>query len=273
MARTRWTVDGEADSLRLMWIVPAVVLIDQATKGWISYAMTPGESRLIIPGLLRFTYLYNPGAAFGLFQSQQLLLVTVSVAVLVYGWIRRDYISRQSVAARLGIALGLGGAAGNTLDRLWRGAVLDFIDVPWIPVFNVADTAIVLGVIIMSAVLLFQPARPETRLDPEASLEPGAGLVPEAGLGSEAGLVPESGLEPEVSLEPEAGLDPAAPVAQDAEQPAASPGAAADSGPAPRAADAGQASRATGLGAFSRGTGSGAGTSGHDEPPGNNGRG
>src|SRR5690606_23931827 len=238
MARTRWTVDGEADSLRLMWIVPAVVLIDQATKGWISYAMTPGASRLIIPGLLRFTYSYTPGAAFGLFQSQQLLLVTVSVAVLVYGWSRRDYISRRSVAARLGIALGLGGAAGNTLDRLWRGAVLDFIDVPWIPVFNVADTAIVLGVIIMSAVLLFQPARPEARLDPEASLEPGAGLVP------------ESGLEPEVSLEPEAGLDPAAPVAQDAEQPAASPGAAADSGPAPRAADAGPASRATGLGAF-----------------------
>src|SRR5690606_7872983 len=149
----------------------------------------------------------------------------------------RDYISRQSVAARLGIALGLGGAAGNTLDRLWRGAVLDFIDVPWIPVFNVADTAIVPGVIVMSPVLLSQPAAPEPR------------------------------------LEPEAGLDPAAPVAQDAEQPAASPGAAADSGPAPRAADAGPASRATGLGAFSRGTGSGAGTSGHDEPPRNNGRG
>src|SRR5690606_22831910 len=264
MARTRWTVDGEADSLRLMWIVPAVVLIDQATKGWISYAMTPGESRLIIPGLLRFTYFFNPGAAFGLFQSQQLLLVTVSVAVLVYGWIRRDYISRQSVAARLGIALGLGGAAGNTLDRLWRGAVLDFIDVPWIPVFNVADTAIVLGVIIMSAVLLFQPAIPAARLDPEASLEPGAGLVPEAGLGWAAGMVPEAcllpevalslevSLMPEVSLAPEAGLDPPAPAGQDAEQPAASPGAAADSGPASRAADAGLASRATGLGAFSR---------------------
>ncbi len=120
----------------------------------------PGESRTILPGLLHVTHVYNPGAAFGLFPSQQLLLTVIAGALLVYAWIKRRQIRRQSFAMRLGITLGLAGAAGNAVDRVWRGAVLDFIDVPMLPVFNVADTAIVIGVAVLFAVILFQPDGP-----------------------------------------------------------------------------------------------------------------
>lgn len=146
--------------MRLSLVGLAVVLVDQATKAWVSHALAPGESRTILPGLLHVTHVYNPGAAFGLFPSQQLLLTVIAGALLVYAWIKRRQIRRQSFAMRLGITLGLAGAAGNAVDRVWRGAVLDFIDVPMLPVFNVADTAIVIGVAVLFAVILFQPDGP-----------------------------------------------------------------------------------------------------------------
>lgn len=152
--------------MRFSLVGLAVVLVDQATKAWVSHSLTPGEARMILPGLLHMTYVYNPGAAFGLFPSQQLFLTVVAGAVLLYAWMKRHLISQQSFAMRLGITLGLSGAVGNTIDRIWRGAVLDFIDVHVLPVFNVADMAIVTGVAILIAVILFGPDgadRPDRR--------------------------------------------------------------------------------------------------------------
>lgn len=143
--------------MRFSLVGLAVVLIDQATKAWVSHALTPGETRVLLPGMLQLTYVYNPGAAFGLFPSQQVFLTLVAGAVLVYAWMKRRLISQQSFAMRLGITLGLAGAIGNTIDRVWRGAVLDFVDVLVLPVFNVADTAIVTGVAILFLVILFSP--------------------------------------------------------------------------------------------------------------------
>lgn len=143
--------------MRFPWVGLAVVLVDQATKTWVSHTLTPGETRMILPGLLHLTYVYNPGAAFGLFPSQQLLLTIVAGAVLLYAWMQRRLISEQSFAMRLGITLGLAGAVGNTIDRIWRGAVLDFVDVLVLPVFNIADTAIVIGVATLFVVILFSP--------------------------------------------------------------------------------------------------------------------
>lgn len=157
----------------------AVVVLDQAAKAWIRASIAPGETWTIVPGLLHVTHVYNTGAAFGLFASQPLLLVVAAGAVLVYAWAQRRWIRRQPPAVRLGVALGLGGAVGNTIDRLWRGAVLDFLSVPFIPVFNVADMSIVAGVAILLAVLLFglgQPAA-EDRLAARAEGDaPAAGL-------------------------------------------------------------------------------------------------
>lgn len=131
---------------RLLPIGLTVVVADQASKWWISGVIPQGQTRVVLPALLHFTHVYNPGAAFGLFPSQQWLFVSAAVAVLLYAWFQREQICKQPLLMQAGIVLGLAGAVGNTIDRLWRGAVLDFIDIIILPVFNVADIAITSGV-------------------------------------------------------------------------------------------------------------------------------
>lgn len=144
---------------RLTALAFIVVAADQATKWWIRAAIPVGEVRTVLPALLHFTHVYNPGAAFGLLPDARWLFLGAAAAVFVYAWLRREEIRAQPFAMRLGIALGLAGAAGNVIDRLWRGAVLDFIDVFIIPVFNVADMAITTGVsCILWAVVLDRSA-------------------------------------------------------------------------------------------------------------------
>lgn len=106
----------------------------------------PGESLPLIPSVFHLTYVQNRGAAFGLFQGQQVLFIVL--ALLVIAWLVRELAveSSASPVARWGCALVLGGAAGNLLDRLRFGYVVDFIDLRVWPVFNVGDSAITIGV-------------------------------------------------------------------------------------------------------------------------------
>lgn len=131
-----------------------VALLDQLTKWWVIRQLAPGESRPIVPGLLYLTRVHNPGAAFGLFAYHQLFLSAGAMAVLLVAWWRRRDIQRLPRGMQLAVAVGLGGAVGNLIDRLWRGAVVDFIDTLVIPVFNVADTAIVAGVAVLLLYIL-----------------------------------------------------------------------------------------------------------------------
>ena len=105
-------------------------------------------------GFFRFTHVQNTGSAFGLFQGNNLPLLIVSlvgVAVLAYIYHTQE---RPGILMRVSIALMLGGALGNLVDRMWQGHVTDFIDVgPW-PVFNLADSSIVVGLLIMAWVLV-----------------------------------------------------------------------------------------------------------------------
>lgn len=144
---------------RLWPIGLLVVAADQATKWWVSGALAHGEVRMVLPTLLYFTHVYNPGAAFGLFPFRQWVFVVAAIAVGLYAWGQRQYIRRQPFLMQLGIVLGLAGAVGNTIDRVWRGAVLDFIDIVIIPVFNVADMAITFGAACMMWTVVFH--RPE----------------------------------------------------------------------------------------------------------------
>lgn len=131
---------------RLWALAFIVVAADQVTKWWVSTAIPVGEVRTVLPAMLHLTHVYNPGAAFGLFPKAQWVFLLAAAGVFVYAWVRREDIRRQPFLMRFGIALGLAGAGGNAVDRLLRGAVLDFIDVIIIPVFNVADIAITTGV-------------------------------------------------------------------------------------------------------------------------------
>jgi signal peptidase II len=122
-----------------------IFLADRAIKQWMVTHLVPGQSVPVLPPVLWITLAENSGAAFGLLQHRHWLLV--AVAVLVIGgaltvlWRRRH----PSWILVVGLGLVLGGAAGNLWDRLITGRVVDYIDVRFWPVFNLADSAIVVG--------------------------------------------------------------------------------------------------------------------------------
>ena len=133
------------------WLIAALtVAVDQLSKWLVRSTFVPQQSLPILPGILHLTYVQNTGAAFSLFQGQVAALSVVSV--LVAGWIGWELLRRESlVGGHAGLPLNslgliLGGAIGNLIDRLRFGYVEDFIDLRVWPVFNVADSAISVGV-------------------------------------------------------------------------------------------------------------------------------
>lgn len=144
-----------------------VLALDQLTKRLVSSNMYLGES---IPpeGWVRITYGVNTGAAFGLFQDHTLLLTVLSVfaiGFLVYFY--RTH-SQLHPLFRLALGLQLGGAFGNLIDRVRLGSVVDFIDIgPW-PIFNVADSAVVIGVALLAfLVFRYSPDKKTPQPEPE----------------------------------------------------------------------------------------------------------
>jgi signal peptidase II len=108
----------------------------------------PGESRLVIPHLLWWTYVQNTHGAFGLFGNSPVLLITLAIIVLtIFALAFRDAVQR-SLLVRIAFGMIVGGAVGNIVDRLQHRWVVDFIDFKtiWPNVFNVADASITIGV-------------------------------------------------------------------------------------------------------------------------------
>jgi signal peptidase II len=149
-----------------LWIVGGIVAFDQVTKALVDDFMMLHESRTIVEGLVRLTYVQNRGAAFGILSEaglpyQSLMFSVVSLlallAIALYAW-------RMPVQSRLpqtALALVMGGAIGNLLDRARLGYVIDYVDVYWgahhWPAFNVADSAITVGVALLVLDILRNP--------------------------------------------------------------------------------------------------------------------
>lgn len=157
--------------LSFFMIVVAVVCIDQATKVWIMGNFVLYESRVIIPDLFNLTYLTNNGAAFSILAGQpalwrQVFFIGAACAALVFIWIAQRTYGRRSGLYVVALALIAGGAIGNLIDRVRLGFVVDFLDVyigryHW-PAFNVADSAITIGVTLFIVKnLLFDRQQPE----------------------------------------------------------------------------------------------------------------
>ena len=129
-------------------IALGLILFDQITKYFIRTLMEQGQSLPLINNILHITYVQNTGIAFGLFQNTTLLLVWFSLIVLgllFYFYDKIDFIPRTLIAA---------GIIGNLLDRIFLRFVVDFIDFRIWPAFNVADSCLTIGVILLIIFIL-----------------------------------------------------------------------------------------------------------------------
>ncbi len=150
----------------LQWtglIVVAVVTIvaDQVTKVIAQRSFTPDDPFEVLP-FFQFTNTRNTGIAFGQFQDNQ--TIVIALAIVAITWMLIYFARSGGRHALLPVAFGLlaGGAIGNLFDRLRQGYVTDFLHIDRFPVFNLADTAITVGVILLLVVLLGGERRPAT---------------------------------------------------------------------------------------------------------------
>ena len=144
-------------------IAAAVVVLDQIVKAVVRSTFELHESVIVIPSFFNLTRVHNYGAAFGLMNAAEFPFKTVVLSIVAplalgaLSWYGATLPAEQRLA-RLGLALIIGGAAGNLIDRLRSGYVVDFVDLYWRDwhfwAFNVADAAITVGVSLMILDLL-----------------------------------------------------------------------------------------------------------------------
>jgi signal peptidase II len=146
----------------LLGLALIVVLIDQGTKWLVETKLKDGRFIDLFGGLVRLDYTLNSGAAFGILRTRGILFALVALAVSAGIVMYYRAVAGSPVIVRAGLALVLGGAIGNLIDRIRLGHVVDFVDLRWFPVFNVADSAISVGVCLLIGYALFAPASRRT---------------------------------------------------------------------------------------------------------------
>ena len=143
---------------RWLWLTLGVVVFDRATKAWFEAQTEEGWRHEVVHNFIYLVHSKNPGIAFSFFAGSsspwtRFLLISGALAIIgVLAWLLVTNKSATALAAS-GIALILGGATGNVTDRILHGAVTDFLEV-WLgtyrwPAFNVADSAITVGAIVL----------------------------------------------------------------------------------------------------------------------------
>jgi len=149
------------DRKNLMWemwffLVAGIVIgLDQLSKYLVRANMYEGQS---VPehGFFRINYGTNTGGVFGLFSNQTFLITVAAVVSVVVIILYSRHKMAQSMLVKVSLGMILGGSIGNLIDRIRFGAVTDFIDVGAWPVFNLADSAIDIGVVLLVIYILFR---------------------------------------------------------------------------------------------------------------------
>jgi signal peptidase II len=153
----------------IVFLVMALVLLaDQLSKFYVESNLPLNSMWAPLPeweSFFRITHVSNTGAAFGLFQSGNLILSIVAVVVSIVIILYNQHLPAHLYWYRLALGLQLGGALGNLLSRLRVGHVTDFFDLGPVPVFNVADMSIVTGTILLGFLMLID--QPDKRRDAE----------------------------------------------------------------------------------------------------------
>lgn len=148
----------------------AVVLLDQAAKIWADRVLSGAPPLTVLENFFHLTYHRNSGGVFGLFAgpagpARRIIFIALSLAALgLIIYLLLEW-GRSSLPALIALALVCGGAVGNLIDRIAYGEVIDFIDWHWYtrhwPTFNIADSAITVGTILLVATVIFSPSRLE----------------------------------------------------------------------------------------------------------------
>lgn len=142
--------------LRLLWLSALVVALDQATKLWIMAVFDDYQVVEVLP-VFNLTLVYNTGAAFSFLSDaggwQRWFFIGVAAIVTVVMSVWLAGLRSQERITGVGLALVVGGAVGNLIDRVWLGKVIDFLQLHWHqwywPAFNLADSAITVGVVLL----------------------------------------------------------------------------------------------------------------------------
>lgn len=126
-----------------MATITLLIIIDQITK---FFATKLVDTKVVIKGLLNFTYVENRGAVFGFMQGSNYVMAIISAIICIALIIYIKRIIKVGETPSIGFYMVTAGGMGNIIDRICRGFVIDFIDTPFIATFNVADMLIVIGV-------------------------------------------------------------------------------------------------------------------------------
>ena len=175
------SAEGFVAKLKLWYLVAigCVLLLDQVTKYWATLALRGGAQVSVIRGLMNFNYTENSGIAFGMLNDSNVTWLLVAVSVIAIAVVA-FYLATTSLKHRMllaALSLLAGGISGNLIDRVRMGSVIDFIELyydlhskryQW-PVFNIADTAITTGALLLAIDLFFSPRSARSRA-PEADV-------------------------------------------------------------------------------------------------------
>jgi signal peptidase II len=127
-----------------------VTLLDQITKIWVQINMELMESIPVIRGIFHITYIQNPNSAFGLLKFPNTAFVIIALLViLIIVFLLRKKIAQKNKLVFFSLIFILGGSLGNMIDRLRVGSVIDFLDFRIWPIFNVADSALNIGLFLL----------------------------------------------------------------------------------------------------------------------------
>ena len=142
-------------------IILLLLFLDQASKIAVYLSMVQGESIPLLPPVLYLTCVYNSGAAFGLLANKTTLLIGITLILAAGFVLAYRMLPLGRVLVRYGVALIIGGTLGNLLDRVRLGYVVDFLDLRFWPVFNLADVAIVTGAGLLIWDIIISRSQPE----------------------------------------------------------------------------------------------------------------
>jgi signal peptidase II len=147
----------------MLFIIVALILsLDQLSKCIITKKLVLQQSIPVIQGVFHLTLIHNRGAAFGILRNQLYLFIFVSlVAIILIFSILKKHKNKTLSLYSVSLACILGGALGNLIDRLMCGHVIDFLDFRVWPVFNIADSAISVGAVLL-AYSIFRKSEPKT---------------------------------------------------------------------------------------------------------------